>query len=158
MSITKEEYLRLIEEYVNGQYGDKEDEDIKTFWMPSEPEAKSKIKPPNFGPDDLTNAKSEMIKMVIKNKTNLRIGPFMIVSTGKYESKTGKTISSIYIYEDKPNSMMTNKLDVLKDDRFSSRPWAKLFDSGRRAKNISSDDLFDIVRWLQAVQKLAAFL
>jgi len=53
---------------------------------------------------------------------------------------------------------MSYKMDFSQDDRFSNRPWITYFNTQGRAHNIPVETVVEIVRWLQALKRMNAFL
>lgn len=168
-SFTKQEYLDLIQKLVDQQYDDAiDDYDIDQMeWIPSEPEIKEKvIKANTNGLIDLTNVKSSKIKEQLVLCTNLKVGPFKI-RIGRYNgvpSQQGANIClDLEVWEERtktPNGMPCRvdfPLIFHKDTRFDTRPWLKYF-SGNMGGNVPMDTVVEIVRWMQAVKKLTAFL
>lgn len=164
MNIDKEEYLKLLSEL------DEPAEDISDdSWFYADPPAKEKmLKARAFsGSMDCTNFKREQILKAIKSNCNLQVGPFSIRIRGFYHSeKADKAYMSIDLFEKKTKTPtghpcnMDYKVDVMKDNRFEGRPWAELFNNHRQgtAINVPIETVVEIVKWLQALKKLTAFL
>lgn len=169
-SLTDQDYLELIQKLVDSQYDEAiDDYDItKMEWAPSEPEIKQKIhQASSAGMIDLTTVKSSKIKEEILKCTNLRVGSFKI-RIKRYNgvpSQQGMQMTvDMEVWEErtKTPSGMPCKIDYpmifVKDNRFINRPWLKYFDQGNFGTNIPIDTAVEIVRWMQAVKKLSAFL
>lgn len=161
--------LKLVDE----QYDDAVDDyDIdKMEWIPSEPEIKKNIPQPNtWGTIDLTNVLSTKIKEEILKCANIKVGTFKIRVArfnGVPSQEGAKLCMDIEIKEARkttPNGVpcgpagVEYPADVLKDTRFKGRPWLKYFKDGSYAHNVPVDTVVEIVRWLQALKKLTAFL
>lgn len=169
-SLTDQEYLDLIQKLVDSQYDEAiEDYDIdKMEWIPAEAEIKAKIpKLNNRGMIDLTNVKSSKLKEEILKCGNLRVGNFKVVLTHYHQvpSHTGAQFCvDLEVREEKTKTpsgqdcRVDFRADLLKDSRFKGRPWLKYFTSGSCGSNIPIDTVVEIVRWMQAVKKLSAFL
>lgn len=169
-SFTDQEYLELIQKLVDNQYDEAiEDYDIeKMEWAPAEAEIKAKIpKLNNRGMIDLTNVKSSKLKEEILKCGNLRIGSFKVVLTHYHEVPThagAQFCVDLEIREEKlktPNGQdcrIDYRADLLTDSRFKNRPWLKYFTSGSCGYNIPIDTVVEIVRWMQAIKRLTAFL
>lgn len=168
-SFTKREYLDLVQKLVDRQYDDAVDNyDIEQMeWIPSEPEIKQKIhQANNAGTIDLTHVKSSKIKEEILKCSNLRVGAFKVrvVRYNGVPSKNGAQMAlSLKVWEERnqtPSGMqcqMDYPMHFNKDNRFDGRPWLKYFQDNT-AHNVPIDTVVEIVRWLQAVHKLTAFL
>ncbi len=167
-SLTDQEYLELLQKIVDQQYDEAiDDYDIdKMEWVPSESEIKKKIESLNHhGMIDLTNVKSSKIKEEIKKCANLRVGAFKIALTAVHPNPVkGDVGYDLEVREEKtktPSGMpcrIDYRVDLSKDSRFKGRPWLKYFNSGGCGDNVPIDTVTDIVRWMQAVKKLSAFL
>jgi hypothetical protein len=158
-NFSKEEYLKLIQELLDNQYDNEEEDNSLFVWLPAESEIKEKIKIKelNNGFIDGTNVKSIEFKKLLTLNGNVRFGLFMIVRTSKMQCN-GSIITNLYIYEDhKANSNISSKVDVIKDSRFISRVWKKYFNSYKEGVDIPIDTVVEIARYLQVLQKLAAF-
>jgi len=170
-SISKEEYLRLLQEYVDQQYDDAiDDYNIEEMeWIPSEPEIKKKVIQANTnGTIDLTDVKSDKIKDELFKCTNLRVGNFKIRINryhGLPSNDGSQIVMNLEVWEEKKHTPNGHpcKIDFPlifhKDNRFAGRAWvAKYFDKKSTAYNVPVETVVDIIRWMQACQKLSAFL
>jgi len=169
-SLTDQDYLELIQLLVDQQYDHAIDDYdvVKMEWIPSEPEIKQKIhRASSAGMIDLTSVKSSKLKEEILKCTNLRVGPFKI-RIKRYNgvpSQQGMQMTvDMEVWEErtKTPSGMPCKIDYpmvfVKDNRFTNRPWLKYFNQGNFGSNVPIDTAVEIVRWMQAVKKLSAFL
>lgn len=171
--LSKEDYLRLLEELSKEDDLDSETPSgidvLDVSWMPSESSAKAKmLKSLNFnGTIDATHLKKEQIKEAIAKSKNLQVAHFSIKIRGFYVSdKQNNSFMHLDIYERRTKTAtgqpcnMDYKLDVFGDKRFAGRPWLQLFNNNRAgtATNVPIDTVVDIVKWLQALKKLAVFL
>lgn len=178
-SLSEQEYWDLCQRLANQQYSDEEDcyeMDLsnipESVWMPSEPAAKEKmlraIKSADYnGVIDLTNAKSTQILEKIHKCRNFQVETFLIKVT-KFKGDPSGIKLDIVIYEEdkkkrKPNKQsnqfnVVNKLDVSRDDRFKTRDWKTYFNNTKTGKDIPLEKITEIFRWLQAIQKLKAYL
>lgn len=172
-SLTDAEYLELCLKLVDEQYDDAIDEyDIsKMEWMPAEPEIKSRIPEQNtWGTMDLTNVLSTKLKEEILKFSNLKVGTFKIKISrynGVPSQEGAKLCMDLEVKEAKthtPNGVpcgpggVEYAIDLYKDTRFKNRPWLKYFNNSGHAHNVPVDTVVEIVRWLQALKKLTAFL
>jgi len=171
-TFTKEEYLALVEKLAEDHYGDDGDNEPITEmeWIPSESDYARKVHLVNKdGTIDLITAKKDKVRKVLLEYkyANLAIGNFLIRITnyhGKPNSKTGADISlDISLYQKvsrTPNGgpcNMLNKFDVFRDSRFEGRPWLTHF-NGYGAHKVPLETMVDIIRWIQVIQNLTAFL
>jgi len=169
-SFTDQEYLELIQKLVEEQYNDAVDDyNIdKMEWIPSEPEIKQKIhRASTSGMIDLTNVKSNKLKEELLKCTNLKVGSFK-VRIKRYNgvpSQQGMQMTvDMEVWEErtKTPSGRPCKIDYPmifhKDTRFKGRPWLKYFNQGNFGSNVPIDTAVEIVRWMQALKKLTAFL
>jgi hypothetical protein len=171
MSSSKDiDYLDLIQKLVDQQYDDAiDDYDISRMeWIPSEPEIKKKIhQASSSGMIDLTNVKSNKIKDELLKCTNLRVGPFK-VRIKRYNSvpsqKGAQMTVDIEVWEERTKTPSGNPCRIdypmifSNDSRFSNRPWLKYFDRGNFGTNVPIDIAVEIMRWMQGIHKLTAFL
>lgn len=165
-------YLDLCQRLSEQQYDSIDDsndyDDIA--WTPSEPEAKKKITQPNAAISDVTDMPSSDIKKQIFLYNNLKVGKFKI-KINRYcakPSQEGAQINiNLAVWEEKnktPNGMpcrMDCAVNFIKDTRFIGCSWLKYFgNSGNNnsANNVPIDVAYDIVRWLQALRRLSAFI
>lgn len=164
--MTKDEYLRLIQQFLDQQYADeKEIVAEEDHWIPAESPLKDKIPiARQSGIIDLTNAKRDRIAYAIVNASGLRVDNFLI----KSHRKQHNTLSPIPTWDvtlleevtKTPSGnpcRMTYSLDVKKDTRFASCPWIDKFQN-KSSANVDQNTLVDIVRWLQAIKRLTVFL
>jgi hypothetical protein len=169
-SFTNKEYLDLLQRLVEQQYSDAVDDyDVESMeWIPSEPEIKQKIhQASSSGMIDLTNVKSSKIKEELLKCTNLRVGAFKIRIkryNGVPSQKGAQMTVDMEIWETRTRTPAGNPCNIdypmkfAKDSRFSNRPWLKYFDQGNFAINVPIDTAVEIVRWMQGIHKLTAFL
>ncbi len=169
-SLTDQDYLELIQKLVDQQYDDAVDDyNIdKMEWVPSEPEIKEKIHKSNTsGLIDLTNVKSSKLKEEILKCTNLKVGPFK-VRIKRYNgvpSQQGMQMTvDMEVWEERTQTPSGRPCRIdypmffYKDSRFKGRAWLKYFNQGNFGTNVPIDTAVEIVRWMQAVKKLSAFL
>lgn len=167
-TFTKEEFLRLIERLNDAQYGDEEiDYSDEEVWTSSAP--KPKKQPENNGTINLINLKREKIQEAIYKCTNLKIDNFTIRVT-KYHGLADKQGKGSNLFVDlaffqevfrTPSGApckMTYKFDVLKDNRFTERPWLNHCGPGGVATKVPIETAVEIVRWFQGIIRMTAFL
>jgi hypothetical protein len=168
--ISKNDYLKLLQEYVDQQYDDAiDDYNIEEMEWMNEPEIKMKVIQANSnGTIDLTEVKADKIKDELFKCTNLKIGTFKI-RINRYHglpSNDGSLIvMNLEVWEEKKHTPNGHpcKIDFPlifhKDTRFIGRNWVtKYFDKKSVAYNVPVETVIEIVRWMQAVTKLSAFL
>jgi hypothetical protein len=169
-SFNNQDYLKLLQEIVDQQYDDAVDDyNINDMeWIPSEPEIKEKIhKASTNGMIDLTNVKSSKLKEELMKCTNLKVGNFKI-KIKRYNavpSQAGAQMTvDMEIWEERtktPNGMpcrIDYPLILYKDSRFDKRPWLKYFNQGNFATNVPIETAVEVIRWMQGIHKLTAFL
>lgn len=181
-SLTNEEYLALCQKLVDQQYDNAiDDYDVeKMEWIPAEPEIKHHIQQNVNGMIDLTHVKSSEIQKQIQLCTNFKVGKFkfrlnryfdflrngtstMSVQPPKNGEKyTMKFSMEVWEEKDRTPNGMPCKIDfpiaLAKDNRFTGRPWLKHFTGNGSGRDLTIETVVEIVRWMQAVKKLTAFL
>jgi hypothetical protein len=167
---TNQEYLDLIQKLVDQQYDDAtNDYDIENMeWIPDESEIQEKIIRANYnGVIDLTKTKSSKIKEELLKCANLKVGNFKFMIDRYFDTPSAdgfKTVINLRFWEHKNKTDSGNPCSIdyplifYKDSRFNGRAWVKYFNHGSSAVNVPIDTVVEIVRWLQAMGKLTAFL
>lgn len=171
-TLNEQEYLDLISRITGEQYDQLDDDEIEGLediaWTPANPEVKEKLfRAGNTGSIDLTNTKKSQILDSLFKHNNIKVYDFLIRIT-KYHGEVGKvgaTITvDIEVYDEIHKTPLSNipckmlvAFDIKNDNRFINRPWLSQF-SWNNGKNIDPDTLVDIIRWMQVVKKLSAFL
>jgi hypothetical protein len=170
-SFTNDDFLRLVEELTERQYGlDSADEESENYWMPADPAAKDKIKKPGEGGGiDISKIRKEDIQDMLYKHTNFKIGVFLIRIT-KYHSYPVKNKASTDLKMDLAfwhevtktatgaPCKMTYRFDIGKDNRFSNRSWLSYLTSKAIMKDVPVETVVDIFRWFQALHRMTAFL
>lgn len=167
-SMTKQEYLDLINKLLDQQYENDEPEtpDPDSHWMPAESPLKDKIPiSVQNGVIDLTNAKKDKIKTSLTMAGGFRVDNFLVkVKRRQTNSLPVALVWDIELFEERfktPSGnpcRMTYRLDVGSDTRFNQCPWVTSFGKGSSARGVSPDVFFDIIRWMQAIKRMTAFL
>lgn len=144
-----------------------EDAPERKSWVEVKPEIKEKLfRARKSGTTDLTHARSGAIKGLLFNHNNIKIYDFVIGITkyhGNLESDKLELLVDISILKEEEklfNGKITKwyKLfDITHDDRFADAPWIFHF-SYNVAEEINADTLVEIIRRMQVVKKLSAFL
>ena len=114
--------------------------------------------------DDLIDASEEEIKEKIHTTGNIKIGQFLI-KIKNYKKDTKTTTINMAIYEERLNetyfgkNTIAKRVNIVKDLRFETCDWLKYFINPITSGiNIPIETAAEIVRWLQGVVKLGAFL
>jgi len=172
MTISMEEFLKLIKEVMEEEENLKEDDEA---WIPSTSKilekynkSKKNLSSNKSGSIDVTNMKKDEILKYIKIRNEFKVGDFIIhVSDGSKEDHV-----NIHILENQrktasgfPCNMLVKK-DVIKDKRFSSCPWISYFyynckygkTSRRTAIDVPVEEIINIIKWVKAINKMTAFL
>lgn len=174
--ISKDDYLKLLEDLSNDQYGSDDYSDEQHIpdeaWIPSESGVKEMIRFKNLhGKIDVTKYRKEQIQDALYKCMNIQVGEFLI----KIESyhgqpdKFGKGANltmDIEIWEKRyvtPTGRPCNmdfRIDWSKDNRFFGRKWLSYFSGGTRSSafNVPVETVIEIVRWMQALKRMTAFL
>jgi hypothetical protein len=168
-TFTEEEYLDLVTRLAEQQYGSLDDIVVgDAEWMPSEAPIKEKMfRAKNEGTIDLTKIKKDQIKDLLFKHNNIKIYDFLIRITF-YHGEPGKDGANLTVDVSLYNEIhktplsgapckMTVPFSITKDNRFTKRPWLSYFVNSH-GKNIPADTLVEIIRWMQVVKKLPAFL
>jgi hypothetical protein len=157
--MTNDEFLRLIHDAYRSVNEDELDDYVDPeSWIPSEPEVKKKALLNIINTIDATNLKRKAIEGIINKSKQITVGKFMITS----EPYTEETLSYI-IYESTTKTpsgfpcKMQIKVNVEKDNRFSGTNWRNLF-HGCYGRKIPTSTCVDIIKWLQAINKLIVFM
>lgn len=171
--ISKEDYWKLIQSAESGD--DDLDEDYhfpETSWIPADSPAKLKMeqarKAGGYGTADVLNYKREELREILYSTTNLRVGEFT-VRVEEYHGRPNKNSSTdltmdILVWQEKfqtPSGApckMSYKMDFFRDNRFLNRPWLSYFNSSGHAHDIPADTVIEVIKYLQVIQRLNAFM
>jgi len=170
-TMTKEEFLRLVEELTQQQYDDPEPiTEQEMEWIPADPPAKDRIKlPSETGVIDLTKYKKDKIKDAIYKCSSLKVGHFTIKVTKYHGYPSPKSPGGdlkvdlsfwheVYKTPSGAPCKMTYRLDVTKDSRFSNRDWLSYCKNSWSAREVPIDTAVEIIRWFQGIIRMIAFL
>ena len=151
----KDEFLRLIEKYCAEQYDSLEEyfESEHSDLVLSDIVKEMRETKYETGVSDLTNAKMSDIQIKAKSFNNFKIGNFLIKAKRKNEKL------DITIYE--TINKMDVKVNVLKDNRFTNASWSKYWihlNMYKEGTKIPPDELASIIKWIQSIQKMSAFI
>lgn len=170
--ISKEDYIKFLEELTEQQYSDEDDTYTipEDAWMPAESLAKEKMKiHDRAGSVDLLNCKKSKIQDALYKCTNVKVGSYLI-RIHEYHGTPNKIgiganlTMDIEVWETvyqtpsgHPCKMDYNK-NFHKDNRFYGKPWLNYFSTVGVAHDMPVETVVDVIRWLQAIQKIGAFL
>lgn len=171
MSISKEEYLKIIEELPD-QYGDDDEDYIipEDAWLPAESDTKQRMKSAEKNiVIDILDFKKAKVQEALYQYMNFKIGSFLLrieeYHGVHYKDGSGADLTldiSIWQHQDETTSGLPCNMDIHmdfhNDDRFIKKPWLNYFDSKGHAHNIPIETTANIIRWLQVIQKIPAFL
>lgn len=168
-NISKEDYLKMLEELYEESYGSEEDVSIES-WMPSEPFAKERMKKAEQNKVlDILKYKKNKIQESLYSHTNIKIGPYLI-RIHEYHglpdrvNKQANLSMDISVWETKYRTpsgapcRMEYRKNFHTDDRFQNKPWLNYFNNSGDAHNIPVETVVDVIRWLQAIQRMTVFL
>lgn len=160
--MNNDDYKKLIEEFYQNQYSS-EDDDLtneKHVWIPDiigyEKIERLKSLQNTQQVINATTLSAAEMKQKINYFRNIKIGNFIIKITAIY----GLT-ADVLIYEEQAKTKPANitvKINPNKDSRFQGRPWISYFNQFNVGKNIPTEEIYDIFRWLQAIHRMPAFL
>lgn len=173
-SFTNEDFLRLIEELDDiDNYDEDYGSEPEFTWVPADPLYKKKFKSPTNGSgSNLTNTKKESIKEALFQGTIFQVGIFTIKIT-KYSSdpddkKTNQDLkvdlSLLQEIKKTPSGApckMQNKIHLKNDSRFTNCAWLKYIQPGfdsSKLKDVPMNEVVDIIRWLQGLTRMSAFI
>jgi len=173
--LSKEEYLRLIESAQKDEEYDQVDSyDIPSdAWIPSESPNKEKMlrswAASAHGMVDVLNYRKGQIQDAIYKCMNLQVGDFIIhirrySGHPKDKQLHGPLTLDISVMQEKHKTpsgapcKMSYKFDFFQDNRFTDRPWITYFNSAGYATNVPVEIVIEIVKYMQALRKLSAFL
>jgi len=169
MTTPRQEYLKYLQYLTDQQYDysdEPEEEKIPDdAWIWADPPEKEKMKNIIFnGVIDATNLRKSEIKKAIGQSKNIKVGNFTIRLVDFYgRGPLDKGTLSLRIYEKRTQTPtgqpcnMDYDAELHKDDRFNGRPWLSYFE-GSYGREIPIDTIVDIVKWMQVIKKLTAFL
>lgn len=167
--ISKEEYWKMIEQVLKEQ----DEEDKAEFidcdaWIPAESDNKKSVINSLYGSINATNLKREEIRRAIKKHNYFDVGNFtlFVKYSDNVDEKYPTYIYNVTLYETKRTTAsgkpcnMKYKIVGEQDTRFANCPWKTHFTKYvmQHKKNITENDLIDMIKWLQAITKIPAFL
>ena len=161
--MTKQEWFKLIQELYAIENGAEIEASIDcNSWIPVDPPAKELIKPP-IGSVDALNLKRDAIEKAIITCQQVSVGNFLLLIKDKQENNKSFDYNVILyetIYKTANNipCNIKTKTNIAKDSRFEGRPWRNLFNQFGSKANIPGKTLVDVIKYLQAIEKMPAFL
>jgi hypothetical protein len=173
--LSEKEYLDLIEssQMDEEEYEQLDDYDLSNAWIPAESPNKDKMLRAKSASAhrviDILNYPKDKIKDAIYNSMNLQVGEFLIIIEKYHGHPKDKQLSGtltldVNIMQTKyktPSGFpckMSYFFNFFKDRRFSNCSWIANFNSSGSAENISSDQLVEIIKYLQFTQRFTVFL
>jgi len=168
-SLTKEEYLALIKELLEQQYIEDNDTSIESenCWIPAEPAVKDKLPfSVSGGAIDLSKDKKEKVRILMFQSNIFKVDHFLIKVKSPVAAKLADRTPSLTIelYEEKfqtPSGApcrMEYKMNIPKDSRFNDFAHTSKFTHGGCAIGVTEEVFIDLIRWLQAIKRMTAFL
>lgn len=169
MTTPRKDYLKYLQYLTTQQYDYSEEPEADTTpdnaWIWAEPPAKEKMKNIVFnGMVDAINLRKEQIKGALGQARNIQVGEFTIRMSsyyGKEPLKEGNLSFTVFKKQYKTATgqpcNMDMKYDLAKDNRFTGRPWLSYF-QGCMGRDVPIDTMVEIVRWMQALKRMTAFL
>jgi len=174
--ISKEDYLSLIETVHRDSEGYDELDNYNTpdeAWIPSESPNKFRMERARaasvHGMIDVLNYRKEQIRDAIYKSMNLQVGEFIIHirrygGHPKDKQLYGPLVLDIDVMQEKLKTpsgspcKMSYRFDLFQDNRFAKQPWITHFNAGGSARDIPVETVVEIVRWMQALRRMNAFL
>jgi hypothetical protein len=170
---TEEEYLNLVRRLADEQYDQTDDFDPAEAFTVSAVDDLVEARKQRMqhqlknGTIDLTKVKKDKLLSSLFKHNTIKVYDFTIrISEYHGEpSKTGANLSvTVTLYHERHKTELSGApcnivetFNIGKDNRFSTRPWLSYF-TGCHGKRIPPDVLVEIIRWMQVVKKLPAFL
>lgn len=172
--LSKDEYLRLLESVQSEEDYQETDYDgiPDDAWIPAEPVDKAKIaremEARSHGVIDVLKYRKEQIRDAIYKCMNLQVGEFIIHirrynGHPKDKQLNGPLTLDINLMQERYRTpsgapcKMQYTFNPFLDNRFTNQPWLTYFDRGW-AKDIPVETMVDIIRWMQALRRMTAFL
>lgn len=172
--LSKEEYLQLIESAQDDEgYDEMDNKDSPDAWIPAESPIKWKMErtraAASHGVIDVLKYRKEQIRDAIYKCMNLQVGEF-IIHINRYNGHPkdkqlhGPLTLDINVMQERYKTpsgapcKMSYKFDFFQDNRFSHCEWINLFASNGYANEVPIETVVNIVRWMQALRRMNAFL
>ena len=167
--LSNEEYLELITRLTKEQYDDAEPmaqpDPFERGLRQLERAVKAKLKIPANSQYkiDASDFKLDQIKPILTQTDKIQVNNFTVDVISRPLSDKGEYQLNILIWEKRfktPSGNPCNidyRILVNKDKRFATRKWAEFF-KGSYSGVVSVDTVVDIIRWMQMLKRLPAFL
>lgn len=161
--MTEQEYMDLILKYSSDEPDDDPTLEDVIYNRPQNNVVR------NAGVIDLTKGNKDKIIQAIIKSNNIRVYEFLIKIDARImidvNTKKSSNIYDIVIYEENgknhfgmPNKLLS-KVNPTSDKRFEDRVWTKYFNNGiKKGMSIDLETMYDIIKWLQMIKKLSAFV
>jgi hypothetical protein len=164
-NITEAEYLKFIDQVQDEAYDMDDDDYMPSDWVELSDYTDPK---PEFKYDctvDATNFKKSKLLDAICKYTNIKVGKFTLRIDSYRSHPLNKSLNmDIVLYETCYKSPSGNpikidyRVNLSQDNRFINKPWLSEFTTEGKAFNLPEETVVDIVKWLQMLTKLIAFL
>lgn len=166
-NITKEEYLKLLDAVIKEQQI--EDLEVNKDYLNDDDEPVKKPVRFNYvesqGVIDATEMTRDQIDAVWKNQGNVKVGNFLLkVSTFAGTADSPYVLFNIYDYErDEHGKVTSTKIDIKSDIRFTDVAWKSYLEKPNNFLKIALVNAplhitFDVIEWLQKLDRLGAFV
>jgi hypothetical protein len=175
-NISVEDYIKLLEQLTNEEDFGGDDDLTDNFnadpWIWADSPAKEKMmksRNASSGILDVTKYKKDQILDALYKASAIKCDEFTI-KIEAYHGRPSKTNNSddltmdIVVWEKKYKTPSGNpcnmdfKKDFFKDNRFTKRPWLSYFNSNGSADDVPAKTVVEIVRWMQGIKRMTAFL
>ena len=174
-SLSKEDYLRLIESAQRDEegYDEVEHHDMADAWIPAESPNKEKMlrarAASSHGVIDVLKCRKEQIRDAIYKCMNLQVGEFLIHIRSynghpKDKQLHGPLTLNINVMQERTKTpsgapcKMQYDFDLFQDNRFAGCDWISRFNARGYAQDVPIEIVVDIIRWMQALRRMNAFL
>lgn len=162
-NLTKEEYIAMVAKLVDQQYGrELDNDDDEPHHLSGSPEIPTRPNPNSI--INITDHKRNDIPIELLRACNFKIGNFLIKIHHNMTNEDGYACYSFKLFEESPYtylnrpSIKTTKITPCNDSRFDGRSWLSYFGQRSFAEQMIVSELLDMIRWLQAIGKMTAFL
>lgn len=180
--ISKDDYLKLLESVQQEDFDQIDHLDPPdTAWIPARSSAHDMLEKArarqSYGILDIVEYKREQIQEALYECINLQVGEF-IIHVEEYHGRPAKLSKAkntspspaseltmdIVVYQERlttPSGIpckMQYMMDFFQDNRFTNQAWLSHFTHKGRARNIPVETVVDMIRWLQALNRMNAFL
>jgi hypothetical protein len=163
--IALDDYLKLLREVADSD-NDLEDCDIpEDAWIPAEPAAKELMNISSHrGPIDITKFRRADIGKTLLKYDSVLVGSFLVRIDKSYNGNNPVTHLDLELWEKQYKTPSGNpcnmdfRINIHTDSRFTNCSWLPLFSTRGNANNVLIATAVDIIRWLQAIKRIGAFM